>query len=229
MSDRTLRALLSALLVMSAALFAVGVAIERHDTSHENHGAAHAAAPGTVLVADADQGRGEHPLGGRTSSSGGHAERHASNQSAAAPARETGAERRSETHGAARRESPAQLARERGSERVFGIDTESSSLVASAVAVSLVLAIALWLRAGVLVPLGIVGFAVAAAVFDVREVFHQIDESRTNLAVIAALVALLHTAAAACAVALARRHSVGGRMSPADQQPTDSTTQHGQA
>jgi hypothetical protein len=164
-----------------------------------------------VLVADADQGRGERPMGNPAPSRAGTAERHTSNESAARQAGETHAERRGETGGAAGHESPAQLARERGGERVFGIDIESTALVASALAVSIAFAIALWLRVGVLIPLGIAAFALTAAAFDVREVLHQIDESRTNLAAIAALVALFHMAAASVAVVLARRLTAGGR------------------
>jgi hypothetical protein len=79
---------------------------------------------------------------------------------------------------------------------VFGIDTESTALVIAAVAMSLLLAAALWISGAALVPLAIAGFALVAAAFDTREVFHQIDESRTNLIVIATIVAALHLAAA---------------------------------
>lgn len=207
MGDRAIRELLSALLVISAALFAIGVTIERHDTRNENRGGTPAAASGVVLVADADQGRGEGPL------------------RAAGASGETSAERRAETGAAAGHESPIQLARERRSERIFGIDTESTVVVAIAVTVSIAFAVALWLRVGVLVPLAIVGFALAATVFDVREALHQIDESRINLTIIAAIVALLHATAAAGAVILARRQSVGGRIARANRLPSGMTTE----
>jgi hypothetical protein len=217
MNDRALRALLSALLVVSAALFAVGVAIERHDTRNENRSAAHAALSGVVLIADADQGRGEHPLAGQRSSPRTHVESHTGKEPAASPAREKGTERKGETAGAGGHESPAQLAREHNSERIFGIDTESTALVAIAIAVSIAFALALWSRPSALIPLGIAGFALVAAVFDVREVFHQIDESRTNLAVIAALVAFLHVLVAGCALVLARRYATDRRITPQER------------
>ncbi|TML37845.1 MAG: hypothetical protein E6G29_00805 [Actinobacteria bacterium] len=75
----------------------------------------------------------------------------------------------------------------------------------AAVGVSLAFAVALWLTDGIAVPLALSGFALVAAVFDIREVFHQIDESRTNLTVIAAVVAALHLTVAGGALSLARR------------------------
>jgi hypothetical protein len=45
----------------------------------------------------------------------------------------------------------------------------------------------------------------AFTAFDLREVAHQAGESRTGLALVAALVAALHLAAAATALALWRR------------------------
>jgi hypothetical protein len=60
---------------------------------------------------------------------------------------------------------------------------------------SAALATALWLRP--LRPVALVALAVALvfAVFDIAEVGHQIDESRTGLAVLAAVVATGHLAA----------------------------------
>lgn len=56
-----------------------------------------------------------------------------------------------------------------------------------------------WLGASPLV-LGVVALAMAAfAALDVREVVHRVDESRTGLALLAALVAVLHLAAAVLA------------------------------
>ena len=46
---------------------------------------------------------------------------------------------------------------------------------------------------------------VAWAALDVREVAHQIDESRTGLTILAIAVAVLHLAAAAVAARLAAR------------------------
>jgi hypothetical protein len=213
MSDRALRALISVLLVVSAALFAIGVAIERNDTNKEHARAARAGLAGQVLLlADADQGKGEH-IGGPSRSPHKHGSGPAGRQRTKKRATETPAEHSHESGGKSGHESggesghesAAQLAREHGSERIFGINTESTGFVAAAVAVSLLLAIALWLRPGLVIALAIVAFGLAAAVFDVREVLHQIDESHTNLIVIAALVAFLHLVCAGAAVALAQR------------------------
>jgi hypothetical protein len=51
----------------------------------------------------------------------------------------------------------------------------------------------------------IAGVMLAFAVLDVREVFHQLDEDRDGLALLAALVAVLHLASAAVAGLLRRR------------------------
>src|SRR5437870_803093 len=58
MPPRALRALASGLLVVSAALFAVGVAIERQATKGEAGGEGHALA-GPLLLADVDQPHSE--------------------------------------------------------------------------------------------------------------------------------------------------------------------------
>lgn len=178
MNDRRARTFLTVLLLTSAALFAIGVAMERHDERSESRGKA--ANIGGLLLADAG-GEGETAAGGETSG-------------------ETPAERRAEGHSETRAEHRA----EHANERVFGVNLESSPLVGAAVAVSFLFAVALWLTPNPLVPLAIAGFALVAAVFDVREVFHQIDASRAGEATIAAVVAMLHLAAAAVALVLVR-------------------------
>lgn len=56
----------------------------------------------------------------------------------------------------------------------------------------------------------IVVVAIAAAAFDVREVAHQIDESRNGVATLAAVTALLHvvTALIGCALLLSGRRQL---------------------
>jgi hypothetical protein len=175
-TTKNLRVLLTVLVLASAALFAIGVAIER-DSKSGHHSETHASSEAGGLLLAADEHTGETP-----------AHRAAEGR---APHNESAAHRASEVKG----------------ERVFGIDIESTGLVAAALAVSLLLAIALWVSESVLVPLALAGFALVAAVFDVREVFHQIDESRTNLTVIASIVAALHLCVVAGALVLARRFS----------------------
>jgi hypothetical protein len=107
-------------------------------------------------------------------------------------------------------ESAAHRAGETSGERVFGIDTESPALVVAAVVVSLLLATGLWLSSSVVVALVVAAFGLASAIFDVREVFHQLVESRPGLTAIAALVAALHLAALVAALVLARRSTRRG-------------------
>jgi len=74
-----------------------------------------------------------------------------------------------------------------------------------AVAVSGGLALAAWRRpraSGLL--LAVAAVLLLATVLDVRELVHQLDESRTGLAVLAGVVAALHAAAAGVAVAMRR-------------------------
>ena len=81
-------------------------------------------------------------------------------------------------------------------ETVLGINVESTPLVVLAVLASVVLAVATWRTDYKVVLLVTALFAAAFAVFDVAEVTHQIRESATTIAVIAAIIAVLHGAAA---------------------------------
>ena len=95
-------------------------------------------------------------------------------------------------------ESPeAHSAEARGAEaeKVLGIDVESTPLVLLAVGASIAFAVAVWSsdRRSVLLAAGL--FALVFAVLDVTEVAHQVGESRAGIAVLAALIALVHLAA----------------------------------
>ena len=102
---------------------------------------------------------------------------------------------------AAHEESPAG----EDDEALLGIDVESTPLVALAVIVGLALAALTATRLGQLPGflLAVAVIAVAWAALDVREVLHQLDESRTGIAVVAIVVAVLHLAAAAVSGRLA--------------------------
>jgi hypothetical protein len=97
-------------------------------------------------------------------------------------------------------EGPAsEPARDEGSEseEILGIDPESAGLVAVAAVASLLLAAAVWRSPDRKALLLLVAAAMLAfAALDIREVVHQVDENRGGLAVLAALVAVLHLAAA---------------------------------
>jgi hypothetical protein len=84
--------------------------------------------------------------------------------------------------------------------RPLGVDVEAWPFVAIAGLLSLALAIAVWLRPRSDSLLIAVGLAMLVfAVLDIREVFHQADIDETGLAVLSAVIAALHLAAAALA------------------------------
>jgi hypothetical protein len=86
------------------------------------------------------------------------------------------------------------------SEKLLGVNPESTGLLAVAVVVSLLFALAVWRAGSSPLLLGVVALAMAAfCALDVREVVHQLNESRAGLAVLAGLVACLHLAAAVLA------------------------------
>jgi hypothetical protein len=97
--------------------------------------------------------------------------------------------------------------------RLLGIDPESTPLLVIAVAAGLALTALAASRMGTSRAFLVV-VAMAALVWaalDIREIAHQIDESRSGIAAISAVVAALHLAAAAVASFLARSPEVRGR------------------
>jgi hypothetical protein len=113
---------------------------------------------------------------------------------------------------AASGESPATHAAGQDSEDLLGINPEATGPVVLAVAVSL-LAAALILTVGspLLAP-GVTLAMLAFTALDIREVTHQLSESRPGLAAFAATVALLHLLAGAAALLTIRgtRSQSGG-------------------
>lgn len=102
-------------------------------------------------------------------------------------------------------ETSAEDSHSDSSEELLGIDPESVGLVIVAVIVSLALAVAVWLRPDLPgLPLVVALAMLAFAALDIREFIHQLDESRTGLAVLVALVTLLHAGAASMAFQLLR-------------------------
>jgi Flp pilus assembly protein TadB len=107
------------------------------------------------------------------------------------------------TDGAAERH--AEAPGHRAELRPLGIDVEAAPFVALVAVASLALALAAWLRPRAAALLALVAAAMLAfAVLDVREVFHQVDESRAGLAMLAGAVAALHVSAAVVAGRMAR-------------------------
>jgi hypothetical protein len=168
-----LRWTLVALLVASTALFAVGVIAER--SSRDTH-----TEPAAARPAETGNESGE--------SEGAHNE---SGESEATTSGEAG----DADSGAEKDES----------ERLFGVDVESTPLVVVAVLAGLALAALAAGQIGLLrgFLLAVVVIALAWAALDIREVVHQLDESRTGVAVIAMAVAVLHLVVAAISGRLA--------------------------
>jgi hypothetical protein len=107
-----------------------------------------------------------------------------------------------------------ETARERLGERhreakLLGINPEALSLLVIALFGSVLLASAVWFRPLAPLLIAIVGFGLLFAALDVREVLHQVDESRTSLIVIASTLIGLHLLVAM----LAATALVTGRMS----------------
>jgi hypothetical protein len=152
-----LRLALVIAILVSAALFAIGSAIERNQ-GDEHPGEARAAAP----AASETEG-GAHSESGESAETGG------------------------ETHS-------------ESSEEIFGINPESTGLVITAIVAAVLLALAVWLLPLPIVLLAVIGFGVVFAVLDVREVVHQVNESREGLVIVAAVLALIHALVAALAL-----------------------------
>ena len=105
---------------------------------------------------------------------------------------------------AAGRESTSTHAGELGSEDLLGINPEATGLVVAAVAVSLLLAALILTVGSPLVAAGVALAMLAFTALDIREVTHQLHESRPGLAALATTVALLHLAAGAAAILTTR-------------------------
>ena len=76
----------------------------------------------------------------------------------------------------------------------------------------LLLAVAVWFSPLPLVLLAVIAFGVGFAVFDVREVVHQVSESRAGLVVIASILALIHLGVAVIAAFLWRSPTARSRV-----------------
>lgn len=169
------------LIVLATIGFVVGTSVERGEESGES--AAHIAAErGTVESEEAHGGEGaaEH-------------EEEAAEEAVAA--------------GSEAAEDPSSAEEW----RPLGLDIESTPFIVLAALGSVALAAVGWTRPRWLPGLGVVLLAMGLfAALDVREVFHQLDEDRTGLAVLASVIAALHLAAAGVAAAMARRNDAPG-------------------
>jgi hypothetical protein len=162
-----LRWALVALLVASTALFAVGAIAER--SSRDTHTEPAAAHAGQT-GSETGEAAGAHSEGGVPEASASGEAGHVESGTGHAEG-----------------------------ERLFGVDVESTPLVVLAVLAGLALAALAASRIGALrgFLFIVVAIGLAWAALDIREVVHQLDESRTGVAVIAMAVAVLHLAVAA--------------------------------
>jgi hypothetical protein len=169
-----LRWALVALLVLSTALFAIGVIAERSNADTPTESA-------RAQVSESSEAAGED-------------------------AHEAGAAESEEGH---TDEGTAGETHSDEDEALFGIELESTPFLVLAVIAGLALAGLTATRLGQLPAflLAVALIALAWAALDVREFLHQLDESREGIAIVAALVALLHLAAVAVAGRLARQRS----------------------
>lgn len=170
------RTLAAGLLLVTAALFVIGVTAEGDDHDEPGEAAESVGAHGENAASEAAEPRSDD------------------HDESAERAEGTGGDSGS---------SEAGEAGEEGEGEILGVDVESPIVVAGAVAVSLALAGALWLRGRRGIAVAVVAFGLVFAVFDAVEAEHQLDKSRTGLAVLAVAIAAGHLGAAAAAAAAA--------------------------
>ena len=192
----TARRVLVGLILAATAAFVVGVVLERHESRNEA-----AETPAQRAAEHATSGTtSQHSESGESGEGGGESAEH--RDSGESGERASHKETSETTNATIRGESTTTetTTHSEASEKLLGVNPESTGLLVVAVVASLLLAAGVWWLGTSPLVLGAV--AVAMAVFgalDVREVVHQADESRTGLMLLAALVAVLHFAAAALA------------------------------
>ena len=199
----SLRTAAALLLILATIVLAIGIMAERSlvgETIEPGPPGAVATAGNARTEGDSDEGAESHPEG--------EAAERGAEGSGGQVAGEQGetAEDHADEAAATDRES---------AETILGINPESTGALAAAVVVSLLVAAAVWFwdNPAVLIVTAVV--ALLFATLDVREVLHQIDESRHGLALLALLAAVLHLGAAGAAgLALSRREVPASRASP---------------
>jgi hypothetical protein len=94
---------------------------------------------------------------------------------------------------------------ESSGETIFGVNADASWLVAVVVAITVLLAGAIWARPERWLLIAVVLFGLAAAVFDLRELVHQVDVGRASLIALAAVLAAVHLGVSGLAAEIMRR------------------------
>jgi hypothetical protein len=188
------RTLFVGLIVLATAAFVVGTVVERISSGESGH---HGEA---ALPAVPTGESGASAEAGHTQTDGESAATHAKEDPATSTATE---------------EPHADL-------RPLGIDVEAWPFATLAAVASLTLAAAAWLRPRAVALLTLVAVAMLAfAALAVREVVHQVDIDKSALAVMAAVIAALHLAAAGVGVVIVSRarHPHAGRPGSAGTMP----------
>ena len=193
------RLLTAILLIVSAAVFTAGAIAERATTTQaraENSPAA-VAGPQPTL---SPSGTGEHDTGEPTTpppATGADSHDHGESGT---PTPSAGASESGHGGSADHGDSSGGTSHEAQAETLLGINPEATPLIVIAIVLSLALAAAVITVASPL-PLPVVALIMLAfAALDIRELTHQLHESRPGLAALAATVALLHLVAAATAL-----------------------------
>jgi hypothetical protein len=212
----TARTLATVLLVVSAVAFVIGVSRERSaegaGTHHESGEVVPKPTPGEAAEgADAHNEAAEAAPTATTHSEAGESGEAVGEQREAEPTHDETAEA-ANPHDESGAESAGHDEENRD---ILGIDPESTGVVAAAVALSLLLAAAVWTWGTSAILAVAVAFGLVFAALDVREAFHQADESRGGLVALALLIAALHAGVAVSAGAALKEQPTGRRTSAA--------------
>jgi hypothetical protein len=185
------------LILAATVLFVVGIVWEKNSGEHHSGSVAQAAETAAEHAAESG-GSAEATTTSKSpatkqKSSGESVERKAPSETPAEHAGETGGEARGESG---------------NDEEVLGVKYESTPLVILAVLGSLFLAGVVCFARTPWLLLAVATAMLAFAVFDIAEVFHQVDRDEAGIAVLAGFVAALHLAAALGSAQLRNQPSV---------------------
>lgn len=205
------RIIVAALLIASAVVFAIGVSVERSQAEQHSDAPAGGQSLGNATLApegSAAREGAEKTIAATkavaTSAPEGSAAREAAEKKPSATAAKpltTAAPEGSAAREAAEGGGSSGASGERA-EKLFGIRTESTGLVIAVVVLSLILAAGMLIVRSPLILVAAAVVVLGATAFDIRELAHQIDESRNGVAVLAGLTGVLHIAVAAVAAGL---------------------------
>ena len=180
------------LILAATVLFVVGIIWEKNSGEHHSDAVAQAAKTAAEHAAESGGG-GEATTttqapATKPEKSGASAEGQTTQETPTEHAGESGGESQGEVGGETHGEPG-------NDEQVLGINYESTPLVILAVLASLGLAAVVWFARVPSLLLVVAAAMLAFAVFDIAEVFHQVDRDEAGIAVLAGFVAVLHLGA----------------------------------